>query len=164
MPSLPNLDEFPYSGQDEDLPACVVECAVMVCEYLEVDYSWKGLADQLDFDSQCGTPFDNIASLSGIRVTPVTAVEEVEGHFTASEPAPVIANLLIVDDEVLGYGLAFASSLHAVVVLAIDAYQVTFSDPLSHAMLSTESHRVCSRADFEQAWLGGYALRKFSSR
>lgn len=160
MPSLPNLDEFPYCAQDEDLPACVPACVVMVYEHLGIEHTWEGVTTQLEFDSQRGTPFDNLHGLAGVRVIPVTTLEEVECHLVDAEPAPVIANLFVVDDAVLGYTLDQSFSLHAVVVLAVDGYQVVFSDPLSHAMLSTEAHSICSRSAFEQAWFGGVAIRR----
>jgi hypothetical protein len=156
MPSVPNPDEFPYRHQDEDLPACVPACVAMVFDYLGIERSWNDLTAELAFDPYCGTPFDNIGNLTGVRAICVATLEELDQQLTTG--VPVIVNLLADDDELLGYYLDASAPLHAVVVVAADGYQVTFSDPLSHAALSTESHRTCSRSVFEPAWLGGYAL------
>jgi hypothetical protein len=158
MPSLPNLDEFSYCAQDEDLPACVPACVVMVYEHLGIEHTWEGVTIQLEFDPLSGTPFDHLYNLASVRAIPVTTLEEIERHLADVEPVPVIANLFILNDAVLGYTLDQSFSLHAVVVLALDDYQVVFSDPLSHAMLSTEAHSICSRSAFEQAWFGGVAI------
>lgn len=160
MPSLTNPDDFPYRGQDEDLPECVVACVAMVYEFLELDYRHEDLAKLLEFDPYCGTPFENIANLPELRITAVHDLQEVELQLSGRDATPIIANLLIGNDEVLGYLLDPSFALHAVVILAIDTDEVTFSDPLSHAMLSTEAHRTCSRFLMEQAWLSGYALRR----
>lgn len=162
MPSLPNSDDFPYYGQAEDLPECVPACVAMVFEYLGVDCSWNALKDQLRFDPHGGTPFDNIADLEGVRVTRVGDLQEAEQHLSAPSPTPVIADLLILDDEVLGYFLDSGFVLHAVVVVAVDEFEVTFSDPLSHHARSTESHRVCARGVFELSWQRGFALRRLT--
>ncbi len=159
MPSLPNPDEFPYEPQEEDLPACVPACVAMVCAFLGIEHSWETIIEQLEFDPHTGTPFSNISNLAGVQAIPAFTLEEVEAHLSEPDPTPVIANLHAYDDEVLGYALDGFCPLHAVVIVAIDDFQVTFSDPLSHATLSTQAHSTCSRTVFEKAWQCGFALR-----
>lgn len=159
MPSLPNPDEFPYYAQDEDLPECVPACVAMIFEYLGIDLDPAALKHELGYDPQTGTEFSNISDLPGVRAIRVGGLDEVEDHLSAAVPAPVIADLLVLDDEVLGYELAPVCPFHAVVVVGLDTEYVTFSDPLSHALRSTELHSQCSRSAFERAWQRGFALR-----
>lgn len=160
MASLPAPDDFPYVHQDEDLPACVPACVLMVCTHLGIEVGWEELTADLGFDPQTGTPFANIENLRRLVAIRVDSLEEVEQRLDLPSPDPVIANLFVPDDELLGYSLNPDASLHAVVVVAIDERSATFSDPLSHAMRSTEAHTTCSRRVFAGSWLGGYALRK----
>lgn len=158
MPSLPDADDFPFRSQDPDIPECVPVCVAMVYDYPGIDHDWEDLLTDLDFSPAFGTPFENIRNLRRVRIVSVSDLDDLHGHLSASTPRPVIANLLVTDDELLGYHLPQDLFLHAVVVVGVTDLEVTFTDPLSQEMFSTTFHRSCSRRVFADAWMGGFAL------
>lgn len=157
MPILPGLDAFPYVGQEEGSLACVPACVDMVCQFWDLAKSWSEIVAELDYSVDDGTPFSNVAWLSGVRVLPVVALRDIRVHLANAPPHPVIANLYIQGPEVLGY-TAQVHMLHAVVVVGIEAEQVTFFDPLSLVQRSTTDPTECDLYSFEDAWLGGWVI------
>ena len=155
MPQLPAIDEFPYIAQDEDSLACVPVCVGMVCEVLGLPREQDELEVELGYFVDSGTPFENVGLIAGLRAWPVADVTEIAAEIERG--LPIIANLRIDNDGVLGYA-ADGPFLHAVVVVGIDQEGVLFFDPLSQIQLSTTSPTVCERIDFERAWRGGWVL------
>jgi hypothetical protein len=165
MRSLPDLDDFPYVEQDEDLPLCVPACVEMVYQYLGVSYDFEELRRDLHWDAIRGTDFMSIGTLTVVDPVYVKHLEEVEvylaGGYRApaeARPVPVIANIYAPDDAVLGYLLNPESPLHAVVVLSVEPDRVKFVDPLSYVEKSTRLEQECARREFARAWMDGFAL------
>jgi ABC-type bacteriocin/lantibiotic exporter with double-glycine peptidase domain len=155
MPQLPALDNFPYISQEEDSWGCVPACVAMVCAFLEVQKTPEEIERELDYSVDVGTPFENLALLSGVRILQVRSIEEAARELERG--LPTIADLRIEDSAVLGYW-GCAPSLHAVVLVGVEDDQVMFFDPLSLVQLSTCGPTLCSRASFERVWLSGWLL------
>lgn len=128
----------------------------MVYEYLGIEKDWSELLEELHYEPAVGTEFENCAKLTGVRPLRIEDVDEVENYLQRPAPSPVIANLYVPDESVLGYSLE--DPLHAVVIVAIDDTTVTFSDPLSHYGISTTLHQTCDIQRFRNAWMGGFVL------
>jgi hypothetical protein len=128
----------------------------MVLQYWGIDRDWDALARELDYSLDEGTEFDRLALLSGVVSLPVRSVEDLDAFLARA--IPVIANLLVSGPGVLGYDKR-VPFLHAVVVLAVDAETVAFSDPMRLVEQGTSDHRVCSKQEFVTAWRGGWAIR-----
>jgi ABC-type bacteriocin/lantibiotic exporter with double-glycine peptidase domain len=156
MPSLPGLEGFPYVEQEEGSRTCVVDCLDMVCQYWGIDKDWDEIAVEVGFSTITGVDFDNVAQLSGVITVWMNSVEAVETELSYPSPRPVIAHIVVEDQQVLSY--AEREDLHAVVVVSCDEAEVVFVDPLSKAKLGTVAPSRCWREAFERAWLGGWAL------
>ncbi|HZH98277.1 MAG TPA: C39 family peptidase, partial [Fimbriimonadaceae bacterium] len=127
MRSLSDWDHFPYEPQEEDSLTCVPCSVAMVCQYWGLQKDWDTIIDELDYNPEIGTPFENVGLLSGIRTLRVGQLEETTAHLDLLEARPVVANLLIGNDAVLGYSSPQRFQ-HAVVIIGISRDHVTFFD------------------------------------
>jgi ABC-type bacteriocin/lantibiotic exporter with double-glycine peptidase domain len=153
VPRLADLEEFPYVAQDEDSLGCVPACVSMVFSYLGLEYEQDALERDLDYSADTGTPFDNIGNLLGVRAIRVRSLTDAEEHIARGRP--VIAAIWA-DRTVVSYTERVFQ--HAVVIVAIDAFEIRFSDPDSSWRLGTVNPLTCRRADFEAAWEAGFVL------
>jgi hypothetical protein len=156
VPSIPQLDEFPYVEQAEDSATCVPDCLDMVCQYWGLDKDWDEVAVEVGYSAINATPFDNVASLSRVRVLAVDHLTSVAEHLARDPPRPVVASLVVDDEDVLGW--YEGPCLHCVVVVAVEDAQVGIIDPLSRVMRGTTEAYFCSRSAFERAWDGGWVV------
>jgi ABC-type bacteriocin/lantibiotic exporter with double-glycine peptidase domain len=155
MPQLPALDDFPYIPQDEDSFACVPACLEMICEYLALRKGREEIEEEIGYSVDDGTPFQNVFLLSGVRTVLIPSLQEAANQI--ERRLPVIADLRIDDNQVLGYA-GEGPFDHAVVIVGVESAEVRFFDPLSWVRIGTGGPTSCDRAAFERAWLSGWVL------